>query len=229
MQWEEFRQQALATGRLTTNAKQDLDDFVQAAELDGQQAVSYKIELGKAMQAHEEKRSSGVSDQEFDCLRWMIDHYFHHLEITSHGQESAGNRGKRQESAAAFSKGEKKGKSGGKGGKRSRGRSSSPTPAVNREGSKPQVKKRPPCPKGADCPNKDSCVKWHPGERAQKRDKSVQQRRDPSKGPARPGGFDRMCVKSGCEAMVFGSKLECFKCGTACPKADKPMDKSSGR
>ena len=237
MKWEESRQQALATGRITVNARQDLDDFVQAAELDDRQTVSYKVELAKAMKAHEDSCASGAlaAGTEFDCLKWMISDYYHHLETTSTGQEVSGNRGKRQESTAAFSnsgnKGGKKGKSGGKGGKKGRGRSSSPSPAFNREGSKPPtVKRRPPCPKGADCPYKDSCQKWHPGERAQKRSKSAgPAKRDPSKGPARPGGFDRLCVNPECKAMVFGSKTVCFKCGTQCPKAEKPMDKSSGR
>ena len=124
-------------------------------------------------------------------------------------------------------KGEKGGK-GGKGGKKGgKGRSVAPQPGLSAG-----PPRRNPCPKGADCQNKEQCKLWHPGEKAVKKPaggggggkggaKGLKKgnpkgvKKKITKDDKKIGGCDRPCPS--CKANVFSTKLKCFKCGADVP------------
>ena len=118
------------------------------------------------------------------------------------------------------------GKGGGKGGKGGKGKPGGGK-ASGGAGGKGSAKGggksagwKEPCRFGAECKYKDTCKFWHPSTA---RARSLPPERTGAN--PKPGGSDRKCPK--CGVTVFGSKLECFKCGIRVEP--KPPGKGGGK
>ena len=247
-EWVMLRTVAMRAG--LEKSGQDKSDFLRRAELTAEQLAQVMAGISRAKTDHEERRRNEQTSTLYNELDGAIAEMVH-LEYaeqavnvsrpntksttkqTPNATALIGQGGWSEQDNAlftrAFAKGQ--GKGGGKGGKGSgSGKGGGAT-----GGEKPSGW-REPCKWAADCRYKDStCKLWHPGAKVQGKGKGKGKGRSKSLPPNRstpmndkkPGGSDRPCPK--CGFIVFGSKLECFKCGTQVEPTKKKEPAGAGK
>ena len=211
VEWERRRKIALRTGRMNEQP-QDFNDFLQAAQFSEDEVKQIRTQM------HKDK----LGDPKLDELKWVLQHCVHLEFAASVSVSSCGGvksaavaavtwSSVSSESQAFFTKGLQKGKGGGAGKGKGKGKDVGKSGSLG--GKTHGGKSGKPWAGGG----KGGGGKGGGGGGSRNRSSSA----PPSGGQPKVGGSDRPCPNPECGAMVFGSKLECFKCGTHTPPVHK--------
>jgi hypothetical protein len=244
-EWEMLRTVAGRAG--LEKCGQDKSDFLRRAELTTEQLAQVLAGTSRQKKDHTDRHGNDKVFSDLDAAIAEIAHLEYAEQAVSASRPSAKSTTKREPNASAlvgksdwsaqddalftraFAKGQGKGGKGGKGSGKGKGKGAGAT-----GGDKPSGW-REPCKFGAECRYKDStCKLWHPGAKGQGKGKGSGKSRNKSLPPNRsavandkkPGGADRPCPQ--CGVVVFGSKLNCFKCGIKVEPTTKGPSEGAG-